>query len=89
MPACLSQGVSFDFRHSRCFLCFVGAILSLTDGVRKEQVTYVAGEWNTFNNAIEIIESFYGTPASSLHIFTHLGTDALRPHFRSSNAADP
>ena len=30
----------------------------------QEQVTYVAGEWNTFNGAIEIIESFYGTPVS-------------------------
>lgn len=26
----------------------------------QERVTYVAGEWNTFNQAIEIVESFYG-----------------------------
>ncbi|KAI4100216.1 MAG: hypothetical protein L6R37_005621 [Teloschistes peruensis] len=27
-----------------------------------EQVTYVAGEWNTFNGAVKIIESFYDRP---------------------------
>ena len=26
----------------------------------KEQVTYVAGEWSTFDKAIITIESFYG-----------------------------
>lgn len=32
----------------------------LMGAAAQERVTYVAGEWNTFNQAIEIVESFYG-----------------------------
>ena len=40
--------------------------LSLANGVVvQEPVTYVAGEWSTFNEAIKVMEEFYGMSSSS------------------------
>lgn len=40
---------------------FLGALL--IRGVLQEPVTYVVGEWGTYNEAAKLMETFYGTPS--------------------------
>ena len=74
----MNTGTGLLRRVVMCFSPSRGLPL-LTDGLwAKEQVTYVAGEWNTFNNAIKIVESFYGIPTSQFILFsTRLEIDLL------------
>ncbi|CAG8949080.1 hypothetical protein HYFRA_00002209 [Hymenoscyphus fraxineus] len=38
------------------------AVIELLGATHWEPVTYVVGEWNTFNNAVKIMEKFYDRP---------------------------
>lgn len=62
------------------------AVVELLGADEWEPVTYVAGEWTTFNKAIEILEKFYGRPLPR----TNISLDQIQRNLiEHENGSDP
>ena len=56
----LIRGTGDEPQSWTCGREIAQAVVRLLKAQHWDPVTYVAGEWNTFNNAVKIMESFYG-----------------------------